>query len=75
MQFIVEKVKEQETGGKVHDSGDYSSVIWDTRDGFTGYFDSRGDNPMYKAHKSRIGVRAQMKGSNGLPLISPEEAF
>lgn len=69
MQFIVEKVKETETGGKRHDIDDYTELIYEERGGFIGYWDTNGDNPMYKAIKSRQGVRAQMKG------ISPAEAF
>lgn len=73
MQFIAEKIKETETGGKVHDSGDYSRLTWNNKKGFTGYWDSNGDNPMYKALMSKMGVRAQAK--SGLPLINPEDAF
>jgi twinkle protein len=69
MQFIAEKVKERETGGQVHDMGDYSSLIYETRHGFTGYWDSNGDNPMYKALKSKTEIREKLIG------ISPEEAF
>ena len=69
MQFIVEKVKEVETGGKRHDKDDYTRLIFEWRDGFLGYWDTNGDNPMYAAIKSRQGVRAQMKG------ITPTEAF
>ena len=68
-QFIMEKVKETETGGKRHDLDDYSSLIWETRDGFLGYWDSFGDNPMYTALKSRQGIKSSVTG------ISPEEAF
>ena len=69
MQFIMEKVKETETGGKRHDLDDYSSLIWETRDSFLGYWDSFGDNPMYTALKSRQGIKSSVAG------ISPEEAF
>jgi len=69
MQFIVEKVKETETGGKRHDKDDYTSLIFETRDGFLGYWDTNGDNPMYAAIKSRRGIRAQMN------TATPEEAF
>lgn len=69
MQFIVEKVKETETGGKRHDKDDYTSLIFEEKGGFLGYWDTNGDNPMYAAIKSRQGVRAQMKG------ITPAEAF
>jgi hypothetical protein len=57
MQFIMEKVKEYETGGSVHDRGDYTSLMWDTRDGFTGYWDSNGDNPMYKILQAKRNIR------------------
>ena len=73
MQFIMEKVKEVETGGKVHSQGEFSSLIYENRKGFTGYWDSNGDNPMYKDIMSRKGVRAKLK--SGLPFITPEEAF
>ncbi len=49
MQVIVGKVKEYDTGGKVHDKDDYSELVWETRDGFTGYWDNEGNNPMYKS--------------------------
>jgi hypothetical protein len=73
MQFIMEKVKEVETGGRVHNQGEFTSLIYETRNGFTGYFDSNGDNPMYKDLMSRKSVRAQMK--SGVHLATPEEAF
>ena len=69
MQFISTKVKEVETGGMVHELGDYTSLIYERRNGFTGYWDINGDNPMYKAKVSKMGVRAKMK------TMSPEEAF
>ena len=72
MQFIVEKVKETETGGKRHDKDDYSSLMFEHRNGFLGYWDSNGDNPMYAAIKNRQGLRAQQKGIEG---VSPADAF
>ena len=69
MQFIVEKVKEEETGGKRHDSGEWTELIWENRDGFLGYWDDKGNNPMYKAEMAKLGVRAQLK------RMSAEEAF
>ena len=69
MQFIVQKIKETETGGQVHKSGEYSELIWERRNGFLGYWDSYGNNPMYQHLKSKQGVRAQLKG------ITPQEAF
>ena len=72
MQFIMEKVKEVETGGRVHDKDDYTGLVYENRQGFLGYWDSNGDNPMYAAIKSRQGVRAQQKG---LQPVSPADAF
>lgn len=69
MQIIMEKVKEEETGGKRHDSGTWTELIWETRDGFTGYWDEAGNNPIYKAQMAKLGVRAQMK------RVSVEDAF
>jgi hypothetical protein len=69
MQVIMEKVKETETGGRVHNQGEFTSLIYENRKGFSGYFDSNGDNPMHKAITARLGVRAQMKTK------SPLEAF
>lgn len=69
MQIIVEKIKEIETGGSVHSSGEWSELIYETRDGFLGYWDSNGDNPMYKAMMSKLGVRAKLK------RMTAEEAF
>lgn len=75
MQFIMEKVKEVETGGKVHNQGEYTGLTYETRKGFTGYWDEFGDNPMYKAQVAKLGVRAQMKSGADLPKVSPQEAF
>lgn len=69
MQFIVEKLKETETGGKVHAKGEYTGLIYEERDGFLGYWDSYGDNPMYKALINKVGNREKLRN------ISPEEAF
>lgn len=55
LQFIVEKVKEYDTGGKIHDKGDYTALIYEERDGFLGYWDSDGNNPMYKSLSSKLG--------------------
>lgn len=49
MQFIMHKVKEEETGGKVHDKGDYTELVYERRHDFLGYWDKDGNNPMYQA--------------------------
>lgn len=48
MQFMLTKLKEDETGGQVHSLGDYTALQWQTKDGFTGYWDASGANPMYR---------------------------
>ena len=74
MQISVQKVKDKSTGGEPHNDGEWSELIWEVRNGFLGYWDSNGDNPMHKALVSKMGVRAQIK-NGGMPLGTPEEAF
>ena len=69
LQFIVEKIKEEETGGKRHNAGEWTELIWERRDGFLGYWDDSGNNPMYNAMVSKLGVRARTK------RLTAEEAF
>lgn len=69
MQISVQKVKDKSTGGEPHIDGEWSELIYETRDGFLGYWDSNGDNPMYKAMMSKLGVRAKLK------RMTPEEVF
>lgn len=66
MQFIMEKVKEEETGGMKHPKDHYTELIFEKRDNFLGYWDSKGNNPMYKAKTS---------SDNVVKYLSPEEAF
>lgn len=54
MEFIVHKIKETETGGKVHPKGESTELMWDVRDNFMGYWDEYGNNPMYDARKGLI---------------------
>ena len=76
MQISIQKVKDKSTGGKPHIEGDYSSLVYETRKGFTGYWGaSSGDNPMYKDKVSKMGVRARLKSEGRLPNMSPEDAF
>jgi len=69
MQVSVQKVKDKSTGGEPHIEGDYTSLIYETRKGFTGYWDVNGDNPMYKNKMSKLEVNTQLKN------ITAEEAF
>lgn len=69
MQFIVEKLKETETGGKVHNRGEYTPLVYEKRHGFTGYWDEEGNNPMYRAISNKYNVSERLK------TMTPEEAF
>lgn len=69
MQFIVEKIKEEETGGKRHAAGEWTELTWENRNGFLGYWDEDGNNPMYKALSAKLGVRSQLK------RMMPEDVF
>lgn len=69
MQISVQKVKDKSTGGEPHVEGDWSELIYESRDGFLGYWDSNGDNPMYQAKVSKQGVQDRVR------TMTPEEAF
>lgn len=69
MQISVQKVKDKSTGGEPHVDGEWSELIYEHRNGFTGYWDENGNNPIYESMVSKLGVRAKMK------TMSPEEAF
>ncbi|MDA9272229.1 bifunctional DNA primase/polymerase [bacterium] len=45
------KVKDEQTGGKVTPINESVTITLKEVDGFTGYFDKSGDNPMYNAYK------------------------
>lgn len=64
LQLTMAKVKTVRTGGRVHDSGDYTKLIWEERDGFIGYWDDRGVNPIYNTMMARVGGKP--KESSGM---------
>ena len=74
MQISVQKIKDKSTGGQPHIDGEYAQLIYEERDGFTGYWDTNGDNPMYKALKSRVNVSSRMSKTQ-IPLGDVESAF
>jgi hypothetical protein len=74
MQISVQKIKDKSTGGQPHIDGEYTQLIYEERDGFTGYWDTNGDNPMYKALKSRVNVSSRMSKTQ-IPLGDVESAF
>lgn len=67
----VEKIKEVETGGRVTTSDERIELIYETRNGFTGFWDSNGENPMYNSLMSKLGIRGRSK----MKRMSAEEAF
>lgn len=69
MQISVQKVKDKSTGGKPHLDSQYTSLVYEKRNGFIGYWDENGNNPMYKALMSRNNVKEEIK------KLTPEEAF
>lgn len=69
MQFVVEKIKEEETGGKRHNSGEWTELMWENRGGFLGYWDEKGNNPMFKYNNNKIDIK------NKVIYMRPEEAF
>lgn len=71
MQIAVEKVKTKRTGGKPHVDGEWSELVWDTRDGFTGYWDVDNNNPMYTAKLAKMGL----KQKEVIKPVDPIDAF
>jgi hypothetical protein len=47
MQLIMTKIKEEETGGKVHSKDEYSELLFERKNNFLGYWDVDGNNPIY----------------------------
>ncbi len=77
MQISVAKVKDKDTGGEPHVEGEWSELIYEKRDGFLGYWDSVGSNPMYINMKSRLNLNQTSQTNEKIEIkgISPEEAF
>ena len=75
MQIAIGKVKDEDTGGSTHLIGQYSELVYETRDGFTGFWDDMGNNPIYAALKAKKRIQSGNKEVTGLPQISPEDAF
>lgn len=59
MQFISEKIKETKTGGRVHNKGESTNLVWEVKNGFLGYWDEFGNNPMYEALKLKGEIKEQ----------------
>lgn len=69
MQICVDKVKDKSTGGEPHPDGEWDELVWEKRNNFLGYWDTEGNNPMYKAKISKLSITKQLKN------MTPEEAF
>lgn len=69
MQISVQKVKDKFTGGEPHLDGEFGELIYETRDGFTGYWDIEGNNPIFKLQASKNIIKEK------LPNISADDAF
>jgi hypothetical protein len=70
LQISVQKVKDKSTGGKPHIEDEYTELIWDEREGFTGYWDNKGNNPMYQYMTSSKLVKKEE-----IKRMTAEEAF
>jgi len=73
MQISIQKIKDKSTGGKPHIEGEYCQLIFETRDGFTGYWDTNGDNPMYTSLQAKKVIRSKV--DKGVSFGTLEEAF
>ncbi len=65
MEIKVEKVKDILTGGSVTPADKSLSLTYKTFNGFTGYFDSHDNNPMYNATRKE----------GDLPKCEPKDVF
>jgi len=64
------KVKDEKTGGSVTPIDVSVALTLKTIDGFTGYFDNQGNNPMYEQYMKSQG-RIKDKKVKELPKIEP----
>jgi hypothetical protein len=69
MQISVQKVKDKSSGGEPHIEGQWAELIYEKRQGFLGYWDTNGDNPMYASIKGRLGLSSKVYG------VTPQDAF
>lgn len=77
VQFCVEKIKETETGGMVHNQGEWTELSWDIREGFMGYYDDDGNNPMRQSLLAKRNVNELNENVKVDPLkpLTTEDAF
>lgn len=65
------KVKDYSTGGSVTPANESTGLTYKTVDGFTGYFDSSGTNPILNSQTKHI----KKIEAKPLPKVSPTDAF
>ncbi len=65
------KVKDESTGGSVTPIDSSVALTLKCVDGFTGYFDNQGNNPMFNKRQQRRGVEKE-EASKELPKIEPK---
>ncbi|MGB3491887.1 MAG: bifunctional DNA primase/polymerase [Elainellaceae cyanobacterium] len=65
------KIKDYSTGGSVTPANESTALSYKTVEGFTGYFDSSGANPMYDSQRKQI----KKIEAKPLPKVDPTDAF
>ena len=65
------KIKDENTGGSVTPIDESVTLTLKTVDGFTGYFDNLGNNPMYKDYMK--ASKAYNKEPEDIPKVKPSQ--
>lgn len=71
MEIRSAKIKDYDTGGSVTPSNESVALSYKTVDGFTGYFDSSGNNPIMNSQRKQ----EKRVESKPLPKVNPTDAF
>jgi len=66
------KVKDESTGGQVTPVNESVTLTLKTVDGFTGYFDAGGNNPMYKNFIKSYGIEKKEEVKE-IPKMNPSD--
>jgi hypothetical protein len=72
MEIRVEKVKDISTGGRITPIDASLSLTYKEIDGFTGYFDRNGVNPI---HKLQCKKNESREKKESIPKMSPGDVF
>jgi hypothetical protein len=65
------KIKDYSTGGSITPANESTAFSYKTVDGFTGYFDSSGFNPIMNSQRKKV----RKVESKPLPRVDPTDAF